>query len=64
MTDQNRIESMTKSLERIAELEKQVEILKTRLKQANDTLARYRAAESRRYQHDSDYLPYEEDRYD
>ena len=49
--------------ERIAELEEQVETLKARLKKVNGRLAAYQRAESRRFQYESDYVPYE-DRYE
>jgi hypothetical protein len=50
--------------ERIIELEKQVEVLKTRLKRANDRLAQYDRIDNNRYRYESDYLPYEDDRYE
>lgn len=50
--------------ERIVELEKQVESLKARLKRAKDRLAQYDRIDNARYQYESDYLPYEDDRYE
>lgn len=47
--------------ERIAELEKLVETLRSRLKKANEQLARYQRDDSRRYRYENDYLPYEDD---
>jgi uncharacterized protein involved in exopolysaccharide biosynthesis len=50
--------------DKISELEKQVQSLKVRLKKANDRLVQYDRIDNNRFRYESDYLPYEDDRYE
>jgi hypothetical protein len=45
-------------------LQDEVASLKARLKRANDRLAQYDRVDNNRYRYESDYLPYEDDRYE
>jgi len=50
--------------DKISELEKQVKVLTSRLKKANERLAQYDRIDNNRFRYESDYLPYEDDRYE
>jgi molecular chaperone GrpE (heat shock protein) len=58
MNDQNDNEKD----ERIKQLEAQVASLQAQLRSVRQTLEQYQNYSRRSYQHDYDYLPYEEDR--
>ena len=53
--------SLDEANEKIEELQKQIEVLKTQLRNANNTLEQYRNYSRKSYQNDYDYVPYHED---